>query len=180
LLPISETNIATLVQPVNVEIPLAEEVQERFLEIREVATGKVITTIELLSPNNKRPGEGRTAYLKKRQKILTTGTHLIEIDLLRGGEPLPIIGGFISDYRILISRSPQRPKAQLYAFNLRQEIPAFPIPLRQGETAPLLDLQPLLHRVYERARLELAINYNQPCTPKLSPEDEIWLQSLMS
>jgi Protein of unknown function (DUF4058) len=176
----SETNIATIVQPVNVEIPIAEEVQERFLEIREVATGKVITTIELLSPKNKRPGEGCTAYLQKRQKILTSATHLIEIDLLRGGEPLPIIGGFISDYRILISRSPQRPKAQLYAFNLRQEIPAFPIPLRQGEPEPLLELQPLLHRVYDRARLELAINYSQPCTPKLSLEDEIWLQSLMN
>lgn len=176
----SDTNLATIVQPVNVEIPIAEEVQERFLEIREVATGTVITTIELLSPKNKRPGEGRIAYLQKRQKILTSATHLIEIDLLRGGEPLPMIGAVTSNYRILISRSPQRPKAQLYAFNIRQEIPAFPIPLRAEEAEPLIELQPLLHRVYDRARLELAINYSQPCTPKLSLEDETWRQSLMS
>src|SRR3712207_116305 len=36
----SDTNIATIVQPLNVEIPMTEEVQERFLEIREVTTGK--------------------------------------------------------------------------------------------------------------------------------------------
>jgi hypothetical protein len=173
-----ETNLATVVQPVNIELPIAQEVQERFLEIREVTTGRVITTIELISPKNKRPGEGRSAYLQKRQKILTSATHLIEIDLLRGGEPLPMIGSISSDYRILISRSPQRPKAQLYAFNLKQSIPAFPIPLRAGEPEPLLELQPLLHRVYDRARLVLAINYSLPCTPKLSIEDETWVQSL--
>ncbi|MCC5640068.1 DUF4058 family protein [Nostoc sp. CHAB 5844] len=173
-----DTNLATVVQPLNIEIPIAQEVQERFLEIREVTTGRVITTIELLSAKNKRSGEGRIAYLQKRQKILTSATHLIEIDLLRGGEPLPMIGKVASDYRILISRSPQRPKAQLYAFNLRQPIPAFPIPLREGEAEPLLELQPLLHCVYDRARLELAINYNLPCSPKLLIEDEAWLQSL--
>ncbi len=90
-----------------------------------------------------------------------------------------MIGAIASDYRILISRSPQRPKAQLYAFSLRQPIPAFPIPLRTGEQEPLLELQPLLHRVYDRARLELAIDYTQPCTPKLSAEDEAWVSSLV-
>ncbi|MUG93424.1 DUF4058 family protein [Scytonema sp. UIC 10036] len=174
------TTSATMVQPVNIEIPIAEEVQERFLEIREGNTGTVITTIEVLSPKNKRTGEGRSTYLQKRQKILTSATHLIEIDLLRGGEPLPMIGAIPSDYRILISRSPQRPKAQLYAFNLRQPIPAFPIPLRPEEPEPLLELQPLLHRVYDRARLELAIDYNTPCIPKLSLEDDTWLRSFIS
>ncbi len=63
------TNLAAVIQPLNIEIPIAEEVQERYLEIREGATGNVITTIELLSPKNKRTGEGRIAYLQKRQKI---------------------------------------------------------------------------------------------------------------
>jgi hypothetical protein len=171
------TTITTVAQPLNIEIPIAEEVQERFLEIREGTTGTVITTIELLSPKNKRSGDGRNTYLQKRQKILTSATHLIEIDLLRGGEPFPMIGAPTSDYRILISRSEQRPKAQLYPFNLREQIPTFPIPLRNQEQEPLLQLQPLLHRIYDRARLELAINYNQPCVPKLSKEDEAWLLS---
>jgi Protein of unknown function (DUF4058) len=173
------TTVAAVVQPLNIEIPMVEEVQERFLEIREGATGSVITTIELLSPKNKRFGEGRSAYLQKRQRILTSATNLIEIDLLRGGEPFLMIDAVRSNYRILISRSYQRPKAQLYAFDLRQPIPGFPIPLRMEEQEPLLELQPLLNRVYDRARFELAIDYSQPCSPKLSPEDEAWLRSLV-
>ncbi len=49
---------------------LAEEVTEHYLEIREVATGMVVTVIELLSPNNKRPGEERIADLRKRNQML--------------------------------------------------------------------------------------------------------------
>lgn len=172
--------VATVVQPLNIEIPIAEEVQERYLEIREGATGSIITVIELLSPKNKRSGEGRDAYLQKRQKILTSATHLIEIDLLRSGESFPMIGAVPSDYRILISRSSQRPKAQLYAFYLKEQIPAFPIPLRTGEPEPLLELQPLLNRIYDRARFELAIDYTQPCSPKLSAENETWLRGWVS
>jgi Protein of unknown function (DUF4058) len=167
--------LTAIIQPLNIEIPIVQEVQERFLEIREVATGSVITIIELLSPKNKRSGEGRDAYLKKRQQVLTSATNLVEIDLLRGGQPFPMVGAVPSDYRILISRSSQRPKAQLYAFSLKQPIPTFPIPLLHGEE-PLLELQPLLHRVYDRARLELAIDYSQVCSPKLSKEDENWLR----
>lgn len=43
------------------------EVKERYLEVREVGTHEVITIIEVLSPKNKRKGEGRIAYEKKRQ-----------------------------------------------------------------------------------------------------------------
>ncbi|MFH7029673.1 MAG: DUF4058 family protein [Heteroscytonema crispum UTEX LB 1556] len=36
------TTVAAVVQPLNIEIPMVEEVQERFLEIPEGATGSVI------------------------------------------------------------------------------------------------------------------------------------------
>ncbi|BAZ11010.1 hypothetical protein NIES4071_28340 [Calothrix sp. NIES-4071] len=171
----STTQTATLepiTQPISIEIPIAEEVQERFLEIREVGTGNVITVIELISPKNKRTGEGRSAYLQKRLHILVSATHLVEIDLLRGGEALPMGAVITSDYRIIISRSYQRPKAELYAFNLQQSIPAIPIPLRSGEDEPVLDLQLLLHKIYDRARFKLGIDYSKACTPKLSKENE--------
>jgi hypothetical protein len=41
---------------------------------------------------------------------------------------------------------------------LRQVIPTIAIPLN-GTASVALDLQPLLHRVYDRARFELAIDY---------------------
>jgi Protein of unknown function (DUF4058) len=86
----SNAQSTAVVEPLTVELPILEEVQERYLEIREGTTGTVITVIELLSPKNKRTGEGRNAYLQKRQQILSSATHLIEIDLLRAGEPMPM------------------------------------------------------------------------------------------
>lgn len=171
---------ATLpVEPITVTVPMAEEVQERYLEIREVATGSVITTIEILSPKNKRSGEGRQAYNRKRHQVLASLTHLVEIDLLRGGQPLPILGVARSDYRILISRSDRRPSAQLYAFSVRQRIPQFTVPLAAGDEEPVLDLQSIVERVYERGRYYLAIDYTQPAQPPLSEQDAIWATTIL-
>jgi hypothetical protein len=170
------TPTAVLDAPITVEIPLEEEVKERFLEIREVATGRVVTVIELLSPKNKRSKMGRETYLQKRRQIMMSQTHLVEIDLLRGGEALPMTGAIESDYRILVSTSEHRPKAQLYAFNLRQVIPTIAVPLNDTATVSL-DLQPLLHRVYDKARFELAIDYQQALSPRLSEQDTGWILS---
>lgn len=170
---------AVLDTPITVEIPLEETVQERYLEIREVATGRVVTVIELLSPKNKRSKVGREAYLQKRRQIMLSQTHLVEIDLLRGGEAMPMTGAVESDYRILVSASEHRPKEQLYAFNLRQVIPEIVVPLKANGTVTLA-LQPLLHRVYDKARLELAIDYQQSLSPKLSDEDTAWILSLVN
>jgi len=165
--------------PITVTLPMAEEVQERYLEIREVATGVVITAIEILSPKNKRAGEGRQAYERKRNQVLASLTHLVEIDLLRGGQPLPILGAAKSDYRIVVSQSNRRPSAQLYAFSVRQEIPSFPVPLKTGEEEPLLDLQGILRKLYERGRYYLAIDYAKPAQPPLLSEDTAWADSLL-
>ncbi|MEC4982920.1 MAG: DUF4058 family protein [Oscillatoria sp. PMC 1068.18] len=177
----SNSSTATLllpVQPEEVTIPMPQEVNERYLEIREIGTGSVVTTIELLSPKNKRKGEGRNAYLNKRNQVLASASNLVEIDFLRGGKPLPIKSTNLGDYRILVSRSDRRPNADLYAFSLRQPIPAIPIPLSATETEPILDLQPLFNYVYRKGRYHLAIDYTQPPKPPLSPEDRAWATTL--
>ncbi|HEY9800269.1 MAG TPA: DUF4058 family protein [Leptolyngbyaceae cyanobacterium] len=167
-------------KPVTVDIPIPEEVREGYLEVREVGTGEVITAIEVLSPKNKRPGEGRKAYESKRQQVLGSLTHLVEIDLLRAGEPMPILGKQIqSDYRILVSRSGLRPKAELYPFQLVETIPAFSLPLRRGDTEPIVDLQTLIHGVYERAGFDLAIDYTREPIPPLGESDTIWAKDLL-
>lgn len=163
--PVATATLTQSAEPITVTVPFAEEVQERYLEIREVATGAVVTAIEILSPKNKRAGEGRQAYERKRNQVLASLTHLVEIDLLRSGQPLPISGGVKSDYRILVSRSDRRPSAQLYAFGVRQEIPSFLLPLQAGEKEPMLNLQGILERVYERGRYHLAIDYTKPAQP---------------
>jgi hypothetical protein len=82
---VSAVTTGVITKPIRVTLPLTEEITERYLEIREVKTGKVITVVEVLSPKNKRVGEGREKYLTKRQKVLNSMTHLVEIDLLRMG-----------------------------------------------------------------------------------------------
>ncbi|WP_243146932.1 DUF4058 family protein [Scytonema sp. UIC 10036] len=143
---------------VTVMLPIPEEIRESYLEIRDIATGAVITAIEVLSPTNKRPGKGRETYEKKRNAVLESATHLVEIDLLREGTPMAMVGNFPqSHYRILVSRAPQRPQAQLYAFNLQQTIPTFPLPLKPKDAELSVDLQSLLLQIYNQARYDLAI-----------------------
>jgi hypothetical protein len=161
-------------------LPIPEEVRESYLEIRDVASGMVITVIELLSPANKRPGRGRTVYETKRNAILESATHLVEVDLLRGGQPMPMLGTVPqSDYRVLVSRSSQRPQAQLYAFNLRQPIPGFNLPLKPAEADLPVDLQSLLLTIYDQARYGLAIDYRQEPVPLLKESDRAWVDQLL-
>jgi hypothetical protein len=85
--PIASDRSTATLQPERVEVPMPLAINERYLEVREIVTDDVITVIELLSPKNKRSGDGRTAYEKKRRAILGSATHLVELDLLRGGKP---------------------------------------------------------------------------------------------
>ncbi len=84
-----------------------------------------------------------------------------------------------SDYRILVSRGGQRPRAQLYAFNLRQSIPTFPLPLLPGDAEPPVDLGAILHALYERARFDLRLDYARPPVPSLDDEDAAWARELL-
>ena len=81
-----------------------------------------MTIIELQSPSNKRSGgDGRRAYLQKRDEILSSQSHLIEIDLLRGGERLPIIEPLPpTDYHCFICRADKRPQASRYSWTVQQ------------------------------------------------------------
>ncbi len=166
-------------QPVTVTIPMPEIVRQSYLEIREVPSGEVVTAIEVLSPVNKRSGEGRKAYELKRQKILVSLTHLVEIDLLRGWQPMPILSEVESNYRILVSRSDRRPRADLYAFNLADEIPSFPLPLREGDSEPIVDLQALLGGVYDLIGYDLVIDYSREPVPPLSEAEAAWADALL-
>jgi hypothetical protein len=173
--PLAETGV------LEVEVPMIDEVGENFLEIREVHTHRLVTILELLSPVNKLNNEGRQQYLQKRSNILLSQTNLVEIDLLRAGNPMPVVGQPVaSDYRILVSRAWQRSRAQLEPFNLQQRIPLFPLPLLRQDDPPEVDLGAVLHALYERARFDLWLDYTQPPVPPLGEEDTAWAGELLS
>ena len=166
---------------IDVEVPMSDEVFENFLEIHEVTDGRLVTIVELLSPANKLSGDGREQYERKRRSILASYTNLVEIDLLRAGEPMPVVGNPpATDYRILISRGWRRPRAQLYTFGVRQPMPAIAIPLDPDATEPQIDLNSILHDVYHRARFDLRLDYTVQPVPPLRTEDAAWARDLLS
>jgi hypothetical protein len=165
------------IEPVRGQLPVPEKVTERYLEIRIAETQEVITVIEVLSPGNKRFGEGRGQYERQRLVVLGSPAHLVEIDLLRGGQPPTMNVAGQNDYRIVISRSEQRPQADVYLFSIRQAIPDAPIPLRFGGPEPTLMLNHILHQLYQKNEYGLAVDYRKsPPPPEFSKSDLAWLK----
>jgi Protein of unknown function (DUF4058) len=168
------------VMPQKVRLVEPIEVKERYLEIRKVGSSEVIAAIEVLSPKNK-IGEGRKIYLKKRQTILASASHFVEIDLLRVSQPMPLerVTGK-SDYRILVSAVGDRPEADLYSFNLQDAIPVFLLPLSNEDSPIPVDLGILLQTVYEEGCFDLQIDYRQSVPqPSLSAQNTEWVKKVL-
>lgn len=164
----------------DVEVPINDELQEWYLEFHDVETGTLVTALEILSPTNKIHAEKREQYIEKRKRIFCSMTNLVEIDLLRAGQAMPLNRKPPhSHYRILVRRGVMRTKAKLYTFGVRQPIPAIPIPLLPGDDEPTLDLCAVLHALYDRARFDLRLNYRKPPVPSLSEGDTAWAQPIL-
>ncbi len=172
------TALALTTKPEQVTVPMPLERRERYLEIREVATQRVLSVIEALSPSNKRSDDGRQKYLAKRQTVLSSATHLIEIDLLRTGEPMPMAGGQQTDYQVLVSRADKRPLAERYGFNLRGPLPTFSLPLEKGTDEPIIHLHQSLTNVCRETGIVIGFDYTAQPQPPLPSADFAWVQSL--
>ena len=132
---------ALIEAPARVRLPLAVDIERRpYLEIRDRDSQQVITVVELLSPSNKYRGADREQYVAKRDAVLHSSAHLVEIDLLRGGPRLPMDGLPDTDYCVLVSRAGDRPNAGVWAVSLRDRLPVIPIPLAPPDGDVRLDL----------------------------------------
>jgi hypothetical protein len=176
--PAGELALGVVDAPARVEL-LTEDVERiPFLEIRDRQSRELITVIELLSPSNKRPGTDRNQYVAKRRGLLASPAQLVEIDLLRGGRPLPLAHRPPCDYSVLVSRVEQRPVADFWPIGIREPLPVIPIPLRPPDGDARVDLQEVLHRVYDAAGYEYFIYAGAP-NPPLGPEDAAWARQFV-
>jgi hypothetical protein len=170
---------ALLRAPARGRLPVAVDIERQsYLEIRDRQTRQVITVLELLSPSNKYAGPDRDQYISKRREILATGVHLVEIDLLRGGPRVPLEGLPPCAYYVMVSRYVERPQVELWPISLREPLPTIPIPLREPDPDARLDLQQVLHRIYDAAGYEDYIYASTP-QPQLSAEDAAWAQQFL-
>ncbi|HEX5272354.1 MAG TPA: DUF4058 family protein [Gemmataceae bacterium] len=159
-----------------------EHFRENFIEIYEADPEvRLVTCLEVLSPSNKRRGtEGWDVYLRKRNALLLGAANFVEIDLLRGGQRMPMIDPWPkSPYYILYCRKRRAPNCTVLPAGYRQPLPEVPVPLADPDPDIRLTLQPMVEAVYQRSRYALRINYTRPLTPSLGAEDAAWLAEQM-
>jgi hypothetical protein len=172
---------ATLVAPVKAVISVPDQgidVKERRIVIQTLDDHRIVTVIELLSPANKTGGsKGRENYLHKRHEVLDSDAHFVEIDLLRAGRGIQIFQDAPTyDYLICVSRQQERPEADWWPVLLEQPLPEIPIPLRRGNPDLKLDLQAIMHDVYDRSGYSRRLDYSQPAPPPdLSDSRRKWV-----
>ena len=168
-----------LLEPVTVPLLLADD-EERtsFLEILHRPTQKLVTVIELLSPTNK-TSPGFHDYLHKRKAILREPVHLVEFDFLAGGRRMPTRRPLPpGDCYALVSRFTTRPNAEVYAWTLRDRIPAIRVPLRDPDPDLLLDLAAVYEETFTRGRYQRNLRYDAPPPVPLNPAAAEWMASL--
>lgn len=156
--------------PIEVKIPV--------VEIRDTDQNRLVTSIEILSPVNKRK-PGLKTYLEKRQKLHKAGVHLLEIDLLRRGtRPVRHRSLEPSEYLAALTRA-KSSRTDVWPIGLHSKLPVVPVPLLEPDEDVPLDLQQALDEVYEEAAYELSIDYRkEPPPPKMGEKDLEWVRSL--
>jgi hypothetical protein len=164
--------------------------KELFLEIRR-RRGKdvhIVTSIEILSPSNKKVGNSsREKFLEKQRKTLDSETHLVEIDLLRGGtHALAISKGLAAnkagpcEYLVSIHRFDRPNEFVIYPDSLRQQLPRIGIPLSPGDPDVMLDLQRIFDQSCDFGPYRREIEYGKdPIVPRLKPEHAEWTANLL-
>ena len=167
------TGTGLLEAPARVRLPAVDRERLSYVEIRDRRDRELVTVVELLSPANKDPGPDREQCLAKRMEILSGPVHLVEIDLLRGGPPLPAANRPDCSYSVLVSRVERRLDADFWPISLRDRLPEIPIPVRAPDHDARLDLQAVLDRIFDDAGYADYI-YDGTPRPRLSEEDASW------
>lgn len=163
--------------PREVVSPMGEEVPVLGLEIRDTANRRLVTAIDILSPVNKL-GEGAREYHERRQELLKTPTHLLEIDLIRRGHRIVVEGDLPpAPYYIYLSRFQRRPITEVWPVQLHEQLPVVPVPLLPPDPDVTLDLQAAIDACFELVGYENLLDYTQPPAPPLTADEAAWVQA---
>jgi hypothetical protein len=140
------------------------------VEILRLMERQPVAVIEFLTPTNKL-GAGREEYLSRRERFLHEPIHLVEIDLDRSGERVPMAARLPqAPYFAFVSRCEKRPITEVWPIALSQHLPILPIPLSPGDADAILDLQLAMNTAYDDGAFRRVIDY------RVSPEIPLSLQ----
>jgi len=150
------------------------DVRVASVEVRDAASNRLVTGIEIMSPVNKR-GPGLERYRRKRDRLIDAGVHVLEIDLVRRGARavehalLPAAA-----YLVTLTRAGAS-AVEAWPLDLRDPLPTLPIPLLAPDPDVPLDLAAALAAIYDEAGYDLSIDYHRPPPPPpLSEDDRAW------
>ena len=166
-------------EPMTMRAFIQEEHREAFIEIYEVnPEQRLVTSIEVLSPSNKQGGTaGWELYRRKRQSLLLGDVNLVEIDLLRRGQRMPMLDPWPdSPYTLLVARAKKAQLCRVWAAHFRRPLPTLPVPLAKPDSDVPLALQPMIDAIYQRSRYERSIDYSTLLSPPLDAADTAWLE----
>lgn len=165
--------------PLRLQTTLVSDEPQYTVEIRDVANRSLVTAIEVLSPSNKR-GQGCADYVDKRQRILRSRAHLMEIDLLRQGRRVPMRDPLPdAPYFVFLSRAEDRPVLEVWPIRLRDRLPVVPVPLLPGDSDAPLDVQAAFTAVYDAYNYDLSIDYTHPPEIPLAGDEAAWAARLL-
>jgi len=162
-----------------------DEFREPFIEIytRGDEGKRLVASIEVVSVSNKTPGQhGHELYRRKQKEILVSQVHLVEIDLLRGGEhttavPLQLAvqacGPF--DYHVSVHGFDDFETFFVYPIRLEDRLPPVAIPLLPGDSPVTVDLQSVFDRCYDAGPYAREIRYGEDAViPPLPTDKAAW------
>ncbi len=173
--------------PILVRI-VSDPVRAWALEIHQAGSGdRLVTSVEILSPTNKACGSlGRKLYLKKRKELQRGRVNVVEIDLLRSGEPTTLapVGNVTRrtgrfEYHACTHRYYRSITVEVYPIPMADRLPLIAIPLLKGDSDVTVDLQPVFDRTYDVARFDQRAKYAETCVPPLSAEQQTWADGLL-
>jgi hypothetical protein len=166
-------------EPLVLRAFIEEQHREAFVEIYEAKPEqRLVTRIEVLSPSNKRPSSsGRELYLRKQESLMLEGVNLVEIDLLRGGERMPMLDPWPpSPYTLMVAPAKKPYACLVWQGHSQKPLPSIPVPLAKPDPDIPLDLQPMIEAIYQHSRYAQSIDYTRPLSPPLGPEEAAWLK----
>jgi hypothetical protein len=168
-------------EPLTLRACIEEEYRETFVDIYDAEPEqRLVTTIEVLSPSNKRPGtKGWKLYQRKRRNVLLGDVNLVEIDLLRGGQRPPMLDQWPnSPYTLLVAHGASLiHRCKVWRASFQRPVPEIPVPLAEPDADIPLHLQTMIDSIYKRSRYGGSINYKKPLKPPLRGADSVWVKA---
>jgi hypothetical protein len=117
----------------------------------------------------------------KQRELLDGAVHLVEMDLLRGGEHATAVPKdlALTEAGPSVRRFDRQDEFLVYPIGLEQRLPTIDLPLLPDDPGVPLDLQALLDRAYDAGPYRREIRYGEDAfVPPLRPDQAAWAAAI--